>query len=97
MRRIRERDGRIVVVAGPIVIHTGAGKYLAWLVRYGYVKAFLGGNAVAVHDIEQEIQTFGEDLHRRMQDRAQGMFLYSLLLCQPDQDGDPGRGDPSLL
>src|SRR6185436_14028965 len=55
MHRIRERHGRIVVVAGPVVVHTGGAEHLAWLVRNGYVQALLGGNGVATHDIEQSL------------------------------------------
>jgi lysine-ketoglutarate reductase/saccharopine dehydrogenase-like protein (TIGR00300 family) len=44
--------GKIVVVAGPAVIHTGAAPYLAEMVKMGYVDAVLSGNALAVHDIE---------------------------------------------
>jgi lysine-ketoglutarate reductase/saccharopine dehydrogenase-like protein (TIGR00300 family) len=55
MHRIREQGGRIIVVPGPVVIHTGGGEWLAWLVREGYVQALLGGNAIAVHDIEQAL------------------------------------------
>jgi lysine-ketoglutarate reductase/saccharopine dehydrogenase-like protein (TIGR00300 family) len=55
MQRIRERNGRIVVVAGPVVVHTGGAEHLAWLVRHGYVQALLGGNGVATHDIEQSL------------------------------------------
>ncbi len=55
MNRVKERGGKIVVVPGPVVIHTGAGDPLAWLIRNGYVQALLGGNAVAVHDIEQAL------------------------------------------
>jgi lysine-ketoglutarate reductase/saccharopine dehydrogenase-like protein (TIGR00300 family) len=64
MHRLREQGGRIVVVPGPVVIHTGAGDSLAWLVRSGYVQAVLGGNAVAVHDIEQALlgTSLGVDL-----------------------------------
>jgi lysine-ketoglutarate reductase/saccharopine dehydrogenase-like protein (TIGR00300 family) len=54
-RRIRERGGKAVVVAGPVVIHTGGAEHLAYLIREGYVQALLGGNAVAVHDIEQAL------------------------------------------
>jgi len=39
-------------VAGPAVIHTGAGKHLAALIDAGYVNVFFAGNAVAVHDVE---------------------------------------------
>ncbi len=64
MRRIREQRGRIVVVPGPVVIHTGGAEELAWLVRAGYVQALLGGNAIAVHDIEQSLMgtSLGVDL-----------------------------------
>ncbi len=47
--------GKIVVVAGPAVIHTGAAPYLAEMVKLGYVDAVLSGNALAVHDIEYAI------------------------------------------
>src|SRR5207237_4924099 len=64
MHRVRERNGRIVVVPGPVVIHTGGSEHLAWLVREGYVQALLGGNAIAVHDIEQALlgTSLGVDL-----------------------------------
>lgn len=55
MHRIRSQGGRIAVVAGPVVIHTGGSEHLSWLVRAGYVQALLGGNAIAVHDIEQAL------------------------------------------
>jgi len=66
MRRIRARNGRIVVVAGPVVIHTGGGKHLAELVRTGYVHALLAGNALAVHDLETDLfgTSLGVDLNR---------------------------------
>lgn len=66
MRRIRARDGRIVVVAGPVVIHTGGGPHLAALVRAGYVQALLTGNALPVHDLETNLfgTSLGVDLNR---------------------------------
>ncbi len=60
LQRVRDQGGRVVVVPGPVVIHTGAGKHLAQLIRDGYVQVLLGGNAVAVHDIEQAL--FGTSL-----------------------------------
>ncbi len=64
MHRIRERHGKIVVVPGPVVVHTGGGEHLAWLVREGYVQALLGGNAIGAHDIEQALlgTSLGVDL-----------------------------------
>jgi lysine-ketoglutarate reductase/saccharopine dehydrogenase-like protein (TIGR00300 family) len=64
MRVIRARDGRIVVVAGPVVVHTGGGQHLGRLIRGGYVQALLAGNAVAVHDVERALYgtSLGVDL-----------------------------------
>ena len=66
MRRIRARNGRVVVVAGPVVIHTGGGSHLAELVRSGHVQALLAGNALAVHDMEADLfgTSLGVDLRR---------------------------------
>ncbi len=66
LRKIRDQSGRVVVVAGPVVIHTGGGEHLARLVRQGYVQALLGGNAIAVHDIEQALMgtSLGMDMQR---------------------------------
>lgn len=66
MKRIRARGGRIVVVAGPVVIHTGGGPHLAALVRAGYVQALLTGNALPVHDLETNLfgTSLGVDLNR---------------------------------
>ncbi|MCG8452675.1 MAG: TIGR00300 family protein [Spirochaetales bacterium] len=60
MRKIREKDGKIVVVAGPVVVHTGGADALATLVREGWVGGLLGGNAIAVHDLEYRL--FGTSL-----------------------------------
>jgi lysine-ketoglutarate reductase/saccharopine dehydrogenase-like protein (TIGR00300 family) len=66
LRQIRDQGGKVVVVAGPVVIHTGGGEHLATLIRQGYVQALLGGNAIAVHDMEQSIlgTSLGVDMQR---------------------------------
>ncbi len=66
LRQIRDQGGKVVVTAGPVVIHTGGGEHLAKLIREGYVQALLGGNAIAVHDIEQAIMgtSLGMDMKR---------------------------------
>lgn len=51
---------RVLVVGGPAIVHTGAGKYLQQLVRDDFVTALFAGNALAVHDIES--QFFGTSL-----------------------------------
>ncbi len=52
MRSVRAGGGRIAIVAGPVVVHTGGAPFLARLIRAGYVQVLLSGNALAVHDIE---------------------------------------------
>jgi lysine-ketoglutarate reductase/saccharopine dehydrogenase-like protein (TIGR00300 family) len=66
MRRIRSRQGKIVVVAGPVVIHTGGGRHLVSLIERGYVQTLLTGNALPVHDIELNLYgtSLGVDLAR---------------------------------
>ncbi|MBD1850660.1 TIGR00300 family protein [Leptolyngbya sp. FACHB-711] len=66
IRKIRDQGGKVVVVAGPVVIHTGGGEHLSHLIREGYVQALLGGNAIAVHDIEQAMMgtSLGMDMKR---------------------------------
>lgn len=60
MRDVKQAGGRIAVVAGPVVVHTGGGIYFRDLIRAGYVDVLLAGNALAVHDAEQAL--FGTSL-----------------------------------
>ena len=55
MRRTRAAGEKIVVVAGPAVVHSGGDRPLARLVREGWVDVLLTGNAFAVHDMEKSI------------------------------------------
>jgi lysine-ketoglutarate reductase/saccharopine dehydrogenase-like protein (TIGR00300 family) len=52
MREVKSHGGRIAVVAGPVVVHTGGVEHFAELIRLGYVDLVLAGNALAVHDVE---------------------------------------------
>ena len=60
MRRAAQGSGKILVVAGPAVVHTGSRQLLSWLIREGYVHVLFAGNALAAHDIEQSF--FGTSL-----------------------------------
>lgn len=60
MRRAAQGTGKILVVAGPAVVHTGSRELLSWLIREGYVNVLFAGNALAAHDIEQSF--FGTSL-----------------------------------
>jgi lysine-ketoglutarate reductase/saccharopine dehydrogenase-like protein (TIGR00300 family) len=64
MREVKKAGGRIAVVAGPVVVHTGGVEHFAELIRLGYVNLVLAGNALAVHDIEYALSgtSLGIDL-----------------------------------
>jgi lysine-ketoglutarate reductase/saccharopine dehydrogenase-like protein (TIGR00300 family) len=53
--KIKQSQGKIAVVAGPVVVHSGASEALAKLIRMGYIHGLLAGNALAVHDIENSL------------------------------------------
>jgi len=63
LRQTHESGGKIVVVCGPVVVHTGGVEGLCKIIRNGYVNAFLGGNAVAVHDIEYALYKTSLGVH----------------------------------
>src|SRR5919205_1381970 len=60
MKETRANKGKILFVLGPSVIHTGAGRYVADLIRRGYVQVIFGGNAIVTHDVEAAL--FGTSL-----------------------------------
>ncbi len=60
MKDVRAHNGKILFVLGPAVIHTGAGRYIAELLRRGYVQIIFGGNAIVTHDVESAL--FGTSL-----------------------------------
>lgn len=64
MRDVKKSGGRIAVVAGPVVVHTGGVEHFSELIRNGYVDVVLAGNALAVHDIEYALSgtSLGIDL-----------------------------------
>ena len=69
IRQSRESGQKVVVVAGPVVVHTGGVAPLAELIRRGYVQAVLSGNALGVHDIEAAL--LGTSLGVRQSDGRQ--------------------------
>ena len=60
MKEIKAKGGKIGMVGGPAIVHTGSGKYLASLIRDGYIDVIMAGNALATHDIESNL--FGTSL-----------------------------------
>ena len=52
IRDTKAAGKRVLWVAGPAVVHTGASPAMVALVEAGYVDVLFGGNAIATHDIE---------------------------------------------
>ena len=69
VRHAIENKQKVVVVAGPVVVHTGGVTGLSELIRCGWVQAVLSGNALGVHDAEAAL--FGTSLGVRMSDGRQ--------------------------
>jgi lysine-ketoglutarate reductase/saccharopine dehydrogenase-like protein (TIGR00300 family) len=66
MREVKAAGKRILWVAGPAVVHTGAAPAMVALTRAGFVDVLFGGNAIATHDIEAALYgtSLGVDLSR---------------------------------
>jgi lysine-ketoglutarate reductase/saccharopine dehydrogenase-like protein (TIGR00300 family) len=67
-RRARDENGKILVVAGPSVVHTGAAEHLEKLIERGYVNLLFAGNGLAAHDIERAL--YGTSLGVRLEEGA---------------------------
>src|SRR4051812_45682258 len=65
-KRARAAGGKILLVAGPAVVHTGAAEHLEKLIERGHVDVLCAGNALAVYDIEHSLfgTSLGVDLER---------------------------------
>jgi lysine-ketoglutarate reductase/saccharopine dehydrogenase-like protein (TIGR00300 family) len=55
IRAARRRGGRVLVVAGPAVVHTGGATDLARMVDQSWVDLLFAGNGFAAHDIEANV------------------------------------------
>jgi len=62
----KKKGGKIVIVGGPAIVHTGADDAVSELIRSGYIDGVLAGNALAVHDIEYA--TLGTSLGMNVHD-----------------------------
>jgi lysine-ketoglutarate reductase/saccharopine dehydrogenase-like protein (TIGR00300 family) len=60
MREVKAEGQKVLWVAGPAVVHTGASPALVALVEAGYVDVLFAGNALATHDVEAAL--FGTSL-----------------------------------
>ncbi len=59
-QRAKAEQGKILVVGGPAIVHTGAADHFEKLIDWGYVNLLFAGNALAAHDIENAL--FGTSL-----------------------------------
>ncbi len=55
MFQIKREGGKILVVGGPAIVHTGSGDLLVKLIASGYVDYLFAGNALPTHDIESAL------------------------------------------
>ncbi len=55
IKEVKNRGGKIAVVSGPAVVHTGSGPILANMVKEGIIDIIFAGNALATHDIESAL------------------------------------------
>jgi lysine-ketoglutarate reductase/saccharopine dehydrogenase-like protein (TIGR00300 family) len=55
IKEVKKRGGKIAVVSGPAVVHTGSGPILASMIREGIIDIVFAGNALATHDIESAL------------------------------------------
>ena len=55
LEEARKSGGKILVVTGASVVHTGAAEYLVQMINGGYVDLIISGNAFAVYDIESAL------------------------------------------
>jgi lysine-ketoglutarate reductase/saccharopine dehydrogenase-like protein (TIGR00300 family) len=69
VQQTRAQGKKVLVVAGPVVVHTGGAAGLATLIRNGFIQGVLSGNALGVHDIEAAL--FGTSLGLRLSDGRQ--------------------------
>jgi lysine-ketoglutarate reductase/saccharopine dehydrogenase-like protein (TIGR00300 family) len=60
MKEVKAEGEKILWVAGPAVVHTGAAPAMVALVEAGFVDVLFAGNALATHDIEASL--FGTSL-----------------------------------
>src|SRR5439155_10537419 len=60
MHDARNKGQKLLLVGGPAIVHTGAGEHVVKLIERGYIHVLFAGNALATHDIEQNL--FGTSL-----------------------------------
>lgn len=65
IKEVKDNGGKVLVVGGPAVVHTGCATILGDLIKEGYVHKLFAGNALATHDIENAL--YGTSLGVKME------------------------------
>lgn len=55
IKEIKSRGGKIAIVGGPAIVHTGSADLMAKMIKEGYIDVVFAGNALATHDIENAL------------------------------------------
>jgi len=55
IREIKSHGGKIAIVGGPAIVHTGSADLMAQMIKEGYIDVVFAGNALATHDIENAL------------------------------------------
>lgn len=55
IKEVKKRGGKIAIVSGPAVVHTGCGPILASMIKENMIDIIFAGNALATHDIENAL------------------------------------------
>jgi lysine-ketoglutarate reductase/saccharopine dehydrogenase-like protein (TIGR00300 family) len=60
IRQAHETGRKVLLVGGPAIVHTGAGRHLEKIINGGWIDVLFAGNALATHDVERAL--FGTSL-----------------------------------
>ena len=52
IKSVKANGGKIALVGGPAIVHTGSAEIVAQLIKEGIIDVIFAGNALATHDIE---------------------------------------------
>ncbi len=52
IKEVKKNGGKIALVGGPAIVHTGSAGIVAQLIKEGIIDVIFAGNALATHDIE---------------------------------------------
>lgn len=71
LKKVRSEGRKVLVVAGPGLVHTGAAQYLVEMIERDFVQILFSGNGLAVHDIESALYgtSLGVYLDRKIRSR----------------------------